>query len=100
MTDKQEPTTAEKLRNEALEIFDGPETAQDVRDVIEWFYGSMLAAPPAPAAVPPKPVSVDVIRAAYDKTFGPATIEHYYVTAGMFAQEIARAVLAAAGDKP
>lgn len=29
------------LRNEALEIFDGPETPQDVRDVIEWYTSSI-----------------------------------------------------------
>ena len=33
---------ADKMKAEALAIFDGPECPQDTRDVIEWFYSSML----------------------------------------------------------
>ena len=42
---------AEALYKEANEVFNSnpSETSQDVRDVIEWFYGSMQAAPAQPA---------------------------------------------------
>ncbi len=46
---------AEALRREALAIFDGPETAQETRDVIEWYTSSLQVAAtrqePAPAQV-------------------------------------------------
>jgi len=35
------PHALSTLKAEALEIFDGPETAQDVRDVIEWYSASI-----------------------------------------------------------
>ena len=34
------------LYKDALEVFDGPETPQAVRDVIEWYHGSLLATQP------------------------------------------------------
>lgn len=42
---------AQRLRAEALAVFDGPETAQETRDVIEWYTGSLAGAPaPSPTA--------------------------------------------------
>lgn len=37
------PGSLQALRAEALEVFDGPETPQDVRDVIEWYSSSIAA---------------------------------------------------------
>lgn len=41
---------ANRLRAEALAVFDGPECSQSVRDAIEWFAGSIAAAPHTQAA--------------------------------------------------
>jgi hypothetical protein len=47
-----------RLKAEALEIFDGPECSQVVRDAIEWYASSIDAALAEPAApVAPQPES-------------------------------------------
>lgn len=47
-------TALKNLKAEALEVFDGPECPQEVRDAIEWFASSIdsvLAEPTDPAGV-------------------------------------------------
>lgn len=80
------------LRNIALETFDGPETAQTVRDVIEWYHGALLAAPasaPAQQATPPQPVAAqamteDALAAAVREWFPDRSNQADYFAAAMF----------------
>ncbi len=59
--------SAEALRRDALEIFDGPECPQIVRDAIEWFASSLAALSIVPADSGAEPVAWRMVNTSFRK---------------------------------